>query len=92
MYNNVASNYGHFQRVNGNIPYNYMHTSVLDTRFGTAQLKSGYYVENGSFLKLDNITLGYSLNQMKWMTARAYVTAQNLLTVTGYSGLNPGDQ
>ncbi len=88
VYNNVASNYGHFQRLNGDIPYN-VHVSVLETRYGTSQLKSSYYIENASFLKLDNITLGYTMNKLKWMTARAYVTGQNLFTLTGYSGLNP---
>lgn len=88
VYNNVASNYGHFQRINGDLPYN-MHTSVLETRFGAAQLKSDYYLENASFLKLDNITFGYTLDKVNWMRARIYVTGQNLMTLTGYSGLNP---
>ncbi|MFT6868368.1 MAG: hypothetical protein ACJA08_003221, partial [Cyclobacteriaceae bacterium] len=88
VYNNVASNYGHFQRINGDLPYN-MHTSVLETKFGAAQLKSDYYVEKASFLKLDNISIGYTLDKLDWMRARIYVTGQNLLTLSGYSGLNP---
>lgn len=88
VYNNVASNYGHFQRINGDLPYN-MHTSVLETRFGQPQLKSDYYLEDASFVKLDNITVGYTIDKLKWMRARIYFTGQNLLTLSGYSGLNP---
>lgn len=51
-----------------------------------------YYLEDGSYLKLDNLTLGYSvpLNQNKYIQSlRLYVTGQNLLTITGYSGQDP---
>lgn len=88
VYNNVASQYGHFQRLNGDLPYN-VHTSVLETRFGQAQLKSDYYLEKANFLKLDNISIGYTVDQVSWMKARVYVTGQNLWTLSGYSGLNP---
>jgi len=51
-----------------------------------------YYLEDGSYLKLDNLTLGYSvpLKQNKYIQSlRLYVTGQNLLTITGYSGQDP---
>ncbi|MDR1980676.1 MAG: TonB-dependent receptor, partial [Tannerellaceae bacterium] len=53
-----------------------------------------HFVENGAFLKLSNITLGYSLPR-QWTSKldiskmRFYLQAQNLLTITGYSGLDP---
>lgn len=63
----------------------------------TYQLKevpkySSYYIENGSFARLDNMTLGYTFNTKKvsWLdNARIYVTAQNLFVITGYKGLDP---
>ena len=51
-----------------------------------------YYIENGSFVRLDNITLGYTFNTKKinWLDkARVYVTGQNLFVITGYKGLDP---
>lgn len=51
-----------------------------------------YYVENGSFLRLDNMAIGYTFNTKKlnWLDkARVYVAAQNLFVITGYKGLDP---
>jgi len=53
---------------------------------------SSYYIENGSFLRLDNITLGYTLDtdNINWLSKlRFYVTGQNLFVITGYEGLDP---
>lgn len=55
---------------------------------------SSAWVENGSYLKLKNLTVGYSLpsgltNRFKITRLRAYVSTQNLFTVTKYSGLDP---
>lgn len=52
---------------------------------------SNYYLENGSFLKLDNITLGYnfSFKSAYIRSLRIYVTGQHLATFTGYSGVDP---
>ncbi|WP_421826805.1 SusC/RagA family TonB-linked outer membrane protein [Larkinella sp.] len=54
---------------------------------------SSFHVEDGSYVRLRNVTLGYSLNR-KWLadkisTARFYFTAQNLHTWTKYTGYNP---
>ena len=54
---------------------------------------SDIYVENGDYLKIQSITLGYDFKKlfpgMPLQQARIYVQAQNLLTITGYSGLDP---
>lgn len=53
---------------------------------------SDYYLENGDFVKLDNVTLGYSFNMKsnKWLRkVRLYATAENLATFTGYTGATP---
>ena len=49
---------------------------------------SDFFVCNASFLKLDNVTLGYSFN-LDGVSGRAYVTAQNIFTITKYDGLDP---
>ena len=57
----------------------------------TEQFFSDYWVENASFFKLDNITLGYSFQKLfrENISGRAYVTAQNVFTITNYSGIDP---
>lgn len=60
----------------------------------TSAVTMSYAVEDGSFLRLNNLTLGYSLPK-SWMKAigfqkcRFYVTGYNLFTITGYSGYDP---
>ncbi len=90
VYNNVASSKGFFNRLSpAGSGINNLHRSVIETRFTNHQLFSDYYLENASFLKLDNITLSYNFNKLSFMKMRLYVTAQNVLTITGYSGLDP---
>lgn len=64
----------------------------------TRKLNMNYsdrYVENGSYLRLKNISLGYNLPVQKWAVkqwlrgVKVYVSAQNLLTFTNYSGRDP---
>jgi iron complex outermembrane receptor protein len=51
---------------------------------------SDYFIQNASFLKCDNITLGYSFDKLFGsISGRAYLTAQNVFTVTKYKGLDP---
>lgn len=52
---------------------------------------SDYYLENGSFIKLDNVTLGYTfnLNSSYVRNLRVYASAKNLFTITGYNGMDP---
>ncbi|MCD8177777.1 MAG: TonB-dependent receptor [Tannerellaceae bacterium] len=56
---------------------------------------SSFYIENGSYLRLQNIQLGYNipaalLNRTKAISSlRLFVSAQNLFTITGYTGLDP---
>jgi len=56
--------------------------------------KSSRFIEDGSFLRIKNVTLSYSFNK-KWIskigmkTAKLYATVQNLFTFTKYSGMDP---
>ena len=60
----------------------------------TSAVTMSYAIEDGSFLRLNNLSIGYSLPR-KWMQAigfqkcRFYVTGYNLFTITGYSGYDP---
>jgi TonB-linked SusC/RagA family outer membrane protein len=56
--------------------------------------RSTRYLEDGSYIRMKNITLGYSLpkalvNKAKIASARVYVSGQNLLTFTKYTGFDP---
>jgi TonB-dependent starch-binding outer membrane protein SusC len=86
-YNNVASAMGNYRELAQGSPYN-LHTSVLETQFASQQLQSDYYVQDASFLRMDNLTLGYSFN-LRGQQARIFGTVQNLLTITGYDGVDP---
>ena len=55
---------------------------------------STYFLEKGDFFRLNNITLGYTvrksvLSRVKINSLRVYITAQNLFTITSYSGFTP---
>lgn len=66
--------------------------STLASRENTGQTTwSSHFVEDGSFLKLSNVTLSYTLTpKVDWMQSlRIYVTGQNLLTFTKYTGVDP---
>lgn len=68
--------------------------SALDTDFRSKTLLSDYYVQDASFLKIDNITLGYTFNNLglfgnNGSSARFYGTVQNPIVITKYDGLDP---
>ncbi|MFD2101282.1 MULTISPECIES: SusC/RagA family TonB-linked outer membrane protein [Flavobacteriaceae] len=66
--------------------------SALDQRVNNSPTFSSYYIEDGGYLKLDNVTLGYSLpmeNIGFISNLRVFLTGSNLLTVTNFSGTDP---
>jgi TonB-linked SusC/RagA family outer membrane protein len=87
VYNNVASNLGTYSEVTRGSPYN-LHASVLETGFLTQQLLSDYYVEDASFLRMDNIVLAYTF-RWRGQPLRVFGNVQNAFTLTGYSGVDP---
>lgn len=50
---------------------------------------SDYFVQNASFLKCDNITLGYSFGGANRLSGRVYASASNVFTITDYDGIDP---
>ena len=62
-----------------------------DTGFQTQQLYSDYFLENASFFRIDNISLGYTFNKLwnKSSSLRLTFGVQNVAVFTGYSGLDP---
>ena len=92
MYNNVLSN---------NNIYSGMYVSELflsnslasiqDVGFQNAQYQSDYYIVNASFFRMDNITVGYTFNELlkEDMSLRLSATVQNAFVITEYEGLDP---
>ncbi len=82
----------------GNNFYGNRPVAALDYNWQTYDLEaklSDHWVQNGSFLKCDNITLGYSFENLlkcgnyKGIAGRIYATASNVFTITKYSGIDP---
>ena len=95
VYNNVNSALAQYDllldnAVLGNIP-----TTVLNTNFNSTSdvIISDIYLENASFLRMDNITLGYTFNRpikkFASNSIRLWAGMQNVFTITNYSGLDP---
>lgn len=95
VYNNRFSNTG----VQRNIidPLGFLANgsrNVLETNFtgnGDKYLLSDYYIENASFLRMDNLNLGYNAGNLlsKNSSLRFGITVQNVFTITKYKGVDP---
>ena len=90
VYNNVASNFGHYSVLQLPLAPTSLHKSALETNFVGAQYLSDVYVEEASFLRMDNLTLGYTFTGLRNVQdARIFGTIQNVFTTTKYSGVDP---
>jgi iron complex outermembrane receptor protein len=93
-YNNVASANGYLRLATANGILSNIHTDYFNTGFQEiteTNLLSDHYIQEASFFKIDNITLGYT-----WRNAfkeggniRFYGSVQNVATITDYDGLDP---
>ncbi|HEX2627932.1 MAG TPA: SusC/RagA family TonB-linked outer membrane protein [Chitinophagaceae bacterium] len=93
MYNGVKANSGYEDNVLSKQDFNRnAHSNVLVTDFQHIQTFSDYYLENASFLRMDNIYVGYDFGapfRNKNIRLRANLNCQNVFVVTKYSGLDP---
>lgn len=89
VYNNTANNFMYLN----SLPGRNVLAAAVNSGISVNQAKtySSQFIEDGSFFRLDNLTLGYDfkLPCLKITNARAYFTAQNLFCITGYDGLDP---
>ena len=91
VYNGMGMSTGAWETVSyNNSQLNNLNASFLKTGFKTRQYLSDYYVENASFLKLDNLSLSYNIGKInKWASLTVSAMVQNVFTITGYSGTDP---
>ncbi|MBG7613285.1 SusC/RagA family TonB-linked outer membrane protein [Polaribacter sp. BAL334] len=94
-YNNINSGLAQYDLLQDNAVLGNIPTSVLNTDFRSTSdvIISDYYLENASFLRMDNITLGYTFNKpikkFASNSIRIWAGMQNVFTITNYSGLDP---
>ena len=91
MYNNINSTRGVYANIPGG---GYMQNLVEDynnTNFQTYQLLSDYYIEDASFLRMDNLSIGYDFGRVFNDNAglTASIIVQNVFVVSPYSGVDP---
>lgn len=93
VYNNVNSSNAQLEllqdnAVLGNVPYSVLNTGFLRT---SDVINSDIYIEEASFLRMDNITLGYTLDKpfKGFKSIRFWTGMQNVFVLTNYSGLDP---
>jgi iron complex outermembrane receptor protein len=94
VYNNVNSTIGTRNAIFGTGYLNNAYADLLNTGFtGTKSgaILSDYYIQNASFLKMDNINIGYDLGKIfkGKATLRINANVQNVFVITKYDGLDP---
>ena len=95
VYNNVYSNLGRYSVVSSLDDFlNNVSVNYLDTRFEGGyvnQVTSDYYLQNASFLRMDNLNVGYNFGKVFNSKAnlRLGATVQNVFVITNYKGLDP---
>ena len=91
VYNNVASANGVYAGVWELNSLRNAHSSLLETDFREQQFWSDYYVQDASFLRMDNLALGYTFPNLNEGNTglRLYTTVQNVFVLSPYDGLDP---
>ena len=90
VYNNAASN-SSLQSATTNDYLQNIYSSAVDYKFATPRYFSDLFIENASFLRLDNVNLGYNFKDIfsPGSSLRVYGMAQNVFVITKYSGVDP---
>ena len=91
IFNGMAMNTGAWETMSYNdYQLNNLNRSFLDTRFQRRQYLSDYYLENASFLKMDNLQLAYDFGKVyKGLNLHVSAMLQNVFTITKYKGVDP---
>lgn len=91
VYNNVYSNLGVRRGIINPLGYlNNGSVNYLETNFENNQYFSDYYVQNASFLRMDNLNFGYNAGQVfNKASLRVNFSIQNVFVITKYKGIDP---
>ncbi len=93
VYDRISADRSVLTSINNTVD-NILNNAPVDynnTYFTSAVKESDYYIKDGSFLKLDNVTLGYKFNEVLGgkTSLRFYAGVQNVLTITNYKNIDP---
>jgi len=89
---NVSAMYFSDPKLLPNFNANQQAVTWYENKINGTPAASDYWLEDGSFLRLDNLTFGYNVPNTKKMginNLRVYFTGNNLLTITNYKGIDP---
>jgi len=92
LYNGIQAGSANYANLYQSIGFfTNMPAAIRNTDFYTYQAFSDYYIENASFFKMDNISLGYNVKPMlsDKLKARVSLTVQNAFFITKYKGIDP---
>lgn len=91
VYNGSAANMGAWECTTWSAGgLNNLSASFLDTNFRYRQYPTDHYLENASFLKMDNLQLSYNFGRIyKSLDLHVSAMVQNVFTITKYSGIDP---
>ncbi|HWB24117.1 MAG TPA: SusC/RagA family TonB-linked outer membrane protein [Chitinophagaceae bacterium] len=86
IFNNTELNEAYIKRLPGNNVFK----DAISNPYTSPATASDLYLENGSYLRLDNVTLAYTFNKIKGIDLlKVYVSGNNLFVITKYKGLDP---
>ncbi len=92
VYNNNLSNLGNYNSLYNSTNYlENIHANYASIDFAVPQFFSDHFIQNGSFLRIDHVTLSYTLPKFfdKLSFAKVFATVQNPLLITQYDGIDP---
>lgn len=90
VYNNVEAGYAYYNTAYTLQHFRNLPKSISKTEFVSQQQLSDYYVQNASFFKMDNMSVGYNFDNVisQKVKARLSFTVQNAFVITDYDGID----
>lgn len=92
VYNNVWAEDAVYSKLFNQVGFlNNLNNNVYKTQFENPQYYSDYYISDASFIKIDNVSMGYIIYKLlgRKTKVRLYATLQNVSTYTNYRGSDP---
>lgn len=91
LYNNVEAGFAYYNGVYTQQHFRNVPSMITDAGFRGQQVFSDYFVQNASFFKLDNASVGYNFENIvkQGLKARLSLTVQNAFIITKYKGIDP---
>jgi iron complex outermembrane receptor protein len=91
IYNAMLAENTNYTRIKGNTAFlTNVHSEINTLQLENPQFLSNHFIEDGSFFRLDYVTLAYMFNDLgKIQNLKVFLTSQNVFTITNFKGLDP---